>query len=130
MNFAKVEARAHLHTAEDEHRRPVVVLGHNPWQALFPSVDPIGKLVRIGSQQFTVIGVLGKRPSPGGFSTGADDFALIPYGAHEKMFGRVLKGSAKITASSFNPAVFRTAMIAVVPREGACGTPRCAKSKR
>jgi putative ABC transport system permease protein len=30
----------------------------------------------------------------------------------------VLKGSAKITASSFNPAVFRTAMIAVVPREG------------
>jgi hypothetical protein len=34
------------------------------------------------------------------------------------MFGKVLKGSAKISASSFNPAVFRTAMIAVVPREG------------
>ena len=34
------------------------------------------------------------------------------------MYGKVLKGSAKITASSFNPAVFRTAMIAVVPREG------------
>ena len=30
----------------------------------------------------------------------------------------MLKGSAKISASSFNPAVFRTAMIAVVPREG------------
>jgi len=30
----------------------------------------------------------------------------------------VLKGSAKISAGSFNPAVFRTAMIAVVPRQG------------
>ena len=43
---------------------------------------------------------------------------LIPYGTHEKQFGKVLKGSAKISATSFNPAVFRTAMIAVVPREG------------
>jgi len=30
----------------------------------------------------------------------------------------VLKGSAKISATNFNPAVFRTAMIAVVPRAG------------
>ena len=89
-----------------------------PWQSLFPNVDPIGKTVRIGSNQFTVIGVLGKRPSPGGFSTEVDDFAVIPYGAHEKFYGKVLRGSARISASSFNPAVFRTAMIAVVPRAG------------
>jgi putative ABC transport system permease protein len=118
VNFAKVELGRIFTPSENEHRRAVVVLGYNPWQALFPNVDPIGKVVRLGSQQFTVIGVLGKRPSPGNFSTGADDFALIPYGAHEKMFGKVLKGSARISAGSFNPAVFRTAMIAVVPREG------------
>jgi putative ABC transport system permease protein len=104
--------------SEVEHRRQVVVLGNNPWQSLFPNIDPIGKVVRIGANQFTVIGVFGKRPSPGGFSTGADDFAVIPFTAHEKFYGKVLKGSAKISASSFNPAVFRTAMIAVVPREG------------
>jgi putative ABC transport system permease protein len=97
----------------------VALLGYNPWQALFPNTDPIGKTVRIGSTQFTVIGVLGKRPSPAGFGTGADDFALIPYNTHEKLFGKVLKGSAKISAGSFNPAAFRTAMIAVVPRDGA-----------
>ena len=89
-----------------------------PPQSLFPNVDPIGKTVRIGSNQFTVIGVLGKRPSPGNFSTEVDDFAVIPYGAHEKAYGKVLRGSARISASSFNPAVFRTAMIAVVPRAG------------
>src|SRR6476661_4461922 len=119
VNFAKLEYGRLFIPAEVEHRRPVVLLGNTPWQSLFPNVDPIGKTVRIGSTPFTVIGVLGPRPSPGGFSSGVDDFAIIPYGTHEKLYGKVLKGSAKITASSFNPAVFRTAMIAVVPREGA-----------
>jgi len=118
VNFAKLEYGRLFIPAEVEHRRPVVLLGNTAWQSLFPNVDPIGKTVRIGSTPFTVIGVLGPRPTPGGFSTGADDFAIIPYGTHEKLYGKVLKGSAKITASSFNPAVFRTAMIAVVPREG------------
>jgi putative ABC transport system permease protein len=118
VSFAKVELGRLFIPAEVEHRRPVVVLGYNPWQALFPNIDPIGKQVRVGSTQYTVIGALGKRPSPSVFGGGADDFVLIPYGAHEKQYGRVLKGSAKISASSFNPAVFRTAMIAVVPREG------------
>jgi putative ABC transport system permease protein len=118
INFAKVEAGRVFTPVENEHRRQVLLLGYNPWQALFPNIDPIGKTVRVGSTQFTVIGVLGKRPSPGNFSTGADDFALIPYGTHEKLFGKVLKGSAKVSAGSFNPAVFRTATIAVVPREG------------
>jgi len=118
VNQAKLEFGRLFLPSEVEHRRQVVVLGNNPWQSLFPNIDPIGKLVRIGSNEFTVIGVLGKRPSPGGFSTGADDFAVVPFTAHEKFYGKVLKGSAKISASSFNPAVFRTAMIAVVPREG------------
>jgi putative ABC transport system permease protein len=118
VNQAKLEFGRLFLPSEVEHRRQVVVLGNNPWQSLFPNIDPIGKVVRIGSNEFTVIGVLGKRPSPGGFSTGADDFAVVPFTAHEKFYGKVLKGSAKISASSFNPAVFRTAMIAVVPREG------------
>ncbi len=118
VNFAKLEAGRLFISAEAEHRRNVVVLGNGPWKSLFPNVDPIGKTVRIAGNQFTVIGVLGKRPSPGGFSTDVDDFAVIPYGTHEKYYGKVLKGSARISANSFNPAVFRTAMIAVVPRAG------------
>ncbi|HYT68966.1 MAG TPA: ABC transporter permease [Vicinamibacterales bacterium] len=117
VNFAKIEAGRVFIGAENEHRRPVVILGNSPWKALFPNVDPIGKQVRIGSTEFTVIGVLGPRPAPGTFG-GVDDFALIPYGTHEKLFGKVLRGSARVSANSFNPAVFRTAMIAVVPREG------------
>jgi putative ABC transport system permease protein len=117
VNFAKLEAGRLFISAEVEHRTPVVILGHTPWESLFPSIDPIGKKVRIGNNEFTVIGVLGKRPSPGNLG-GADDFAIIPYGTFEKLYGKVLKGSAKISAGNFNPAVFRTAMIAVVPRQG------------
>ena len=118
VNFAKLELGRLFIGAEVEHRRNVVLLGNGPWLSLFPNVDPIGKKVRISNQEFTVIGTLGKRPSPGGFSTEVDDFAIIPYGTYEKVYGKVLKGSAKISAGSFNPAVFRTGMIAVVPRVG------------
>ena len=69
------------------------MLGQAPGEALFPNIDPIGKKVRIGQNEFTVIGVLGKRPTPGGFSMGADDFAVIPFTAHEKFYGKVLKAS-------------------------------------
>jgi putative ABC transport system permease protein len=117
VNFAKLEAGRLFTAADTEHRRAVVVLGNSPWKALFPSVDPIGKQVRIGLTEFTVIGVLGPRPSPGNFG-GADEFALIPYGTHEKLYGKILKGSAKVTAGGVNPGVMRSAMIAVVPREG------------
>jgi putative ABC transport system permease protein len=119
VNFAKLELGRLFIPAEVEHRRQVVILGNGPWKSLFPNIDPIGKVVRVGSNQFTVIGVLGKRPSPGNFSTDVDDFAIIPYGTYEKFYGKVLKGSARISAGNFNPAVFRTAMIAVVPRQGA-----------
>jgi putative ABC transport system permease protein len=99
--------------AEVEHRRQVVVLGQSPYLSLFPNVDPIGKKVRIGSNEFTVIGVVAKRPTPGGFNTGADDFAVIPYTAHEKFYGRVPTG--KGSTANINMA-FRTAMIAIIPR--------------
>jgi putative ABC transport system permease protein len=63
------------------------VLGDAPFRALFPNVDPIGKEVRIGDASYTVVGVLGKRPSPGGFNIGQDEFTLIPYTSYERQFG-------------------------------------------
>ena len=116
VNFAKVELGRLFMPAEVEHRRNVVVLGNTPRESLFPNIDPIGKEVRIGSEQFTVIGTLGKRPNAGGLAQGVDDFAIIPYTTHMKIYGSILKGSAKMSANSFNPAAFRTAMLAILPR--------------
>src|SRR5919197_167624 len=48
VNFAKIEAGRVFSQVENDHRKPVVVLGNSPWKALFPNIDPIGKTVRIG----------------------------------------------------------------------------------
>ena len=119
VNFIKLEAGRLFNQGEVDHRRNVVILGQTPLISLFPNTDPIGKKVRIGSEQFEVIGVFGPRPNLGGLASGADDFAVIPYTTHMKLYGKVEKGSAKVSPGVFNPAVFRTAMIIVVPRDDA-----------
>jgi putative ABC transport system permease protein len=104
VSFVKLEHGRFIVPAEVQNRRQVVVLGQTPYQSLFPNVDPIGKKVRVGTREYTVVGVLGKRPDMGGLAVGADDFVVIPYTTHEKFYGKV---------GIFN----RSAMIAVVPRE-------------
>jgi putative ABC transport system permease protein len=117
VSFLKMEMGRLFTRDEVERRRQVVVLGQTPFQSLFPNTDPLGKTVRIGSNEFTVIGVAGKRPSPGGFNVGADDFAVIPYSTHEKFYGRVVRTRSR-GGGGFNPSMFRTAMIVALPREG------------
>ena len=91
-NFASmmgidVVAGRFLTAGEISHRRRVVVLGQTPYQALFPIIDPVGKTVRLANQPYTVIGVLGPRPSPGGLGVGQDDFVVIPHPTYQKQFG-------------------------------------------
>ena len=96
---------------ELRHRRPVVVLGQAPYKSLFPLTDPIGKKVRIGGQQYTVVGVLGERPSPGGFNAGQDEIAIIPYTKYQTHFG--MRGRRMI-----HGGVHRDVTVVVVPRDG------------
>lgn len=90
--------------------RQVIVLGQTPYEALFPNVDPIGKTVRLGLIPYEVIGVLGKRPTPGGFDVGADDNAIIPSTAYQKQFG--------IRTYDIGRGEIRAVLIGVLPRDG------------
>jgi putative ABC transport system permease protein len=117
VQFVPVEIGRLFVTGEIQHRRALVVLGQTAYTSLFPNVDPIGKRVRIGPNEFTVIGVFGKRPSPGGLG-GADDFAVIPYTTHEKFYGRVVASPGRAgSAGPIGPDALRTGMIAIVPRD-------------
>ncbi len=75
--------------SEIERRRPVVVLGQTAYQVLFEpgGIDPIGKTIRVGPDDYTIIGVTGPRASPGGFNVGVDDFVVIPESTYRKNFG-------------------------------------------
>jgi putative ABC transport system permease protein len=95
---------------EVQRRRNVVVLGQTPYLALFPNQDPIGKIVRVGLSEYEVVGVMDKRPSPGGFSMGADDFAIIPQTTYQKHFG--------IRAINFGRGQMRPVMLGAVPHDG------------
>jgi len=110
INFAKMHLGRAFTEQEVQRGRPVTTIGYGPYEALFEKrgIDPIGKTVRIGTVEYTVLGVVGKRPSPGGFG-GADDFAIVPYTAFRKQFGheRVQRGPMGMPI-----------MIAVLPREG------------
>jgi putative ABC transport system permease protein len=101
---------------EVQHRRNVVVLGQTAFKALFEptGTDPIGKLVRVGAERYTVVGVFANRPAIGGFNAGQDDFVVIPYTAYQRQFGmrgvNVGRGGA---TSTFMPI-----QIAGLAREG------------
>jgi putative ABC transport system permease protein len=74
---------------EVQHRSNVVVLGQNPYQALFgeSGTDPIGKVVRVGAERYTVVGIFDKRPGVGSFTSQQDDFAVIPYTMYQQQYG-------------------------------------------
>jgi putative ABC transport system permease protein len=113
VNFAKIIAGRSFNEQEVQHRRNVAVLGYGPYEALFEKkgTDPVGKKVRLGAVEYTVVGVIGKRPAAGGFSLGQDDFAIIPFTSHRRQFG-----SEHVRTGPFGG---RSAMIAVVPHEWA-----------
>jgi putative ABC transport system permease protein len=113
VNFVKLEFGRFFTRPEVDHRRRVIVLANTPHQALFAKsgIDPIGKKVRVAGNEYTVIGVLGKRPSAGNFNGGQDDFVVIPQTTHQIVFTRN-------TAQGFAGGNRGSAMIVVVPREG------------
>ncbi len=62
---------------DEDHGRPVVVLGHKIAEALFPHTEAVGKTVQLNGKPYEVIGVLEEYPGLFG-GPGVDDFALIP----------------------------------------------------
>ena len=100
VNFVKLSFGRFFTEAEVLRRRRVVVLGDNPYQALFePSgIDPIGKKVRLGAIEYTVVGVLGKRPSR--LPAGQDNFVVIPQTTHQVVFATNATTAASAAAAA------------------------------
>ena len=97
-------------SGEVERRRNVIVLGQTPYEALFANQDAIGRIVRLGIVEYEVVGIVDKRPSPGGFDVGVDNFVVIPQTTYQKQFG--------IRAQQMGRGEMRAILISAVPREG------------
>ena len=113
VGFRKLALGRSFAEPEVLHRRRVVVLGNSSYQALFApsSLDPIGKKVRIGAIEYTVVGVFEPSASLSGFDTGQDDFVVMPNTTYQVIFG--INVTQPLRDGSFG------AQIAILPREGA-----------
>jgi putative ABC transport system permease protein len=77
--------RGRFLTEQDiRHNAKVCVLGSELADILFPHTDPMGKEIRIGPEQFQVVGVLEKRGSM--FGQSRDNFVGIPITTLMKYF--------------------------------------------
>ena len=70
---------------EVRRRRNVAVLGWDTADRLFGALDPIDRQVRIRGVPFRVVGV--SRPQGSSFGQSQDEFAVIPLGAFQRLFG-------------------------------------------
>ncbi|MBI3668499.1 MAG: ABC transporter permease [Acidobacteria bacterium] len=77
-----VSAGRFFNDTDERHRSPVCFIGADVAQRFFPSVDPIGKSVRAGSQTYQVVGVAKAIGSV--FGQSQDKFVLIPFGTYLK----------------------------------------------
>jgi putative ABC transport system permease protein len=85
IDQSSLKAGRFFTAAEDSSGSQVVILGNKIADDLFKQDDPLGKLVRIGSLNFLVIGVYDKSSGLGG---GNDDYLFIPLQtAQKKMLG-------------------------------------------
>jgi len=70
---------------EEQMRAPVAVIGDDIRAKLFPSVEPLGKTIRAGGEEFTVIGVLERQGSS--FGRTLDNPVYIPTTVYNKIYG-------------------------------------------
>ncbi|HEY2931906.1 MAG TPA: ABC transporter permease [Acidobacteriota bacterium] len=70
---------------EGDRDAPVVFIGTDVVDNLFPNSDPVGKTLKIGGRDFLVVGVAEKQGSALGQSK--DTFAYIPLGMFQRMYG-------------------------------------------
>jgi putative ABC transport system permease protein len=106
INYIPLEAGRGFSDFESDRRRQVVMLGNAAATTLFPGADPIGKTVRVGRHEFTVVGVFGKRP--GILGGNPDEFVVIPLTTYDKLY----------PAPRFRGYLLRMVQIAAAPREG------------
>ena len=85
LNFIPFLSGRFFGDYEVQNRRNVIVLGYSPAEAMFLNrgIDPIGKVIRVGRESYTVIGVMDKRPGALGDANG---FAVIPWTTYEKRY--------------------------------------------
>ena len=101
-----VEHGRMISPTEVDRERPMALLGAGTAEKLFGALDPIDKIIRIGRLNFRVVGVSPKKGAI--FGDSQDEFAVIPLGVYEKMYGSRVQ--LQLIVKPRTPEVMKTAM--------------------
>jgi putative ABC transport system permease protein len=94
-------------TAEDvDLSRAVVLIGQEVQKRLFPHESPIGKVIKLGGHNVTVIGVLGEKGSA--FGQSQDDICVLPLTRFFENFGSAKRSINIATQSASQETYNRT----------------------
>ncbi len=85
FNF-EVAAGRNLSPDDVEYARPVCLLGNDIVDKIFAGEDPLGQMVRIDGQNYTVIGVLAAKGTS--FGGSSDNFLMVPITRWLTIYGR------------------------------------------
>ncbi len=83
VNNSFVETGRFITESDENARAYVCVIGKDIEEALFPGIDPIGKIIQVNDDKFMVIGVMEKRETIVG--SRENNFVLIPYNTFKKI---------------------------------------------
>jgi len=108
VNFSSYNAERGrlLSPSEVERNRNVVLLGWGTADRLFGQANPLEKIIKVEGVHFRVIGVNEKKGSV--FGQSQDEFAVIPLGAFQKIFGA--RANIQLNVKPISPDVVGEAM--------------------
>jgi putative ABC transport system permease protein len=92
--------------SEFDSRRNIAILGWDAADRLFGALDPIDKEITLAGVRFRVAGVHKKKGAV--FGQSQDEYAVIPLGAFQRMFGT--RQSLALTVMPSDPTMVREAM--------------------
>ncbi len=84
-SVVELERGRHLTQDDEDRSRAVAIIGSEIAEKLFPTVDPLGRRVKLGAADVLVVGVAKEKGKILGFSQ--DAYVRIPITAFQKLYG-------------------------------------------
>jgi len=108
-----VETGRMMSPVEVERSQPVALLGWGLADRLFGDINPLNKTIKIAGVNFRVVGVSEQKGSF--FGNSQDNFAVIPLGAYQRLFGarQSLQLMVKPVSTDVMPSAMDDATVAL-----------------
>lgn len=102
-------AQGRFHSAEDDlYKRRVALIGDDLREEFFEGVNPLGKVIKIGPEKYTVIGVAEHKGEM--FGESQDDFVVIPLSTFIRQFGEPRRGGISMLVKARSVELLPEAM--------------------